>query len=131
VAAGDAATPAALPGVPIRMACATAMPLGTAAADSILAALRGQPAPPFRFRYVFQCISLGRKDGLVQFVHSDDSPRERIISGRAAAWFKESVCRYTTVSLAIERRRPGTYRWPRSAAAVAKQARQAHAGAGD
>lgn len=112
VVAGDAAAFAEDPGAPIRMACATAMPEGAAAADTILAGLAGQPAAAFRYRYLFQCISLGRKDGLIQFVHDDDAPREKIITGRAAALFKEQICRYTTFMLGMERRRPGSYGWP-------------------
>ncbi len=111
VVAGDAAAFAEDPGAPIRMACATAMPQGAAAADTILASLAGKPAPAFSFRYLIQCISLGRKNGLVQFVHPDDSPREKIITGRPAALVKELICRFTTFSLAMERRRPGSYTW--------------------
>jgi monoamine oxidase len=48
-----------------------------------------------RFKYFNQCISLGRKDGLIQFVHQDDSPRPAILTGRAAAIYKEAVVRGT------------------------------------
>ena len=46
-----------------------------------------------RFRYVIQCISLGRRDGLIQFVHADDTPHETVVTGRAAARVKELVVR--------------------------------------
>jgi len=110
-AVGDSAF---VPG--IRMACATAMPMGAHVADNIL---KGDA--PFRFGYFLQCISLGRHNGLVQFVHSDDSPRSRILTGRAAAWVKELICSYTTFSLGLERRRPGTYAWPHPAAKTTKK----------
>lgn len=111
VVAGDAAAFAEDPGAPIRMACATAMPQGAAAADTILASLAGKPAPAFSYRYLIQCISLGRKDGLIQLVHDDDSPREKVITGRPAALVKELICGFTTFSLAMERRRPGSFSW--------------------
>lgn len=111
-AVGDAAAPVVAPGAPIRMACATALPMGARAADNIAANLRGASQRPFSFRYVGRCISLGRRDGLIQFVQGDDTPRDRIITGRAAAWYKEQVCRFTVWSLAGERRWAGSYRWP-------------------
>ncbi len=136
VAAGDAAAPAEDPGAPIRMACATAMPLGACAADSILATLEGKPAPAFSYRYLFQCISLGRRNGLIQLVNADDSPREKIVAGRAAALFKEFICRYTTFALGMERRLPGSYRWPQgkrlpATARPASGPAQMDTGAGD
>ena len=44
-----------------------------------------------RFRFALRCISLGRRDGLVQFVHPDDSPRELVVTGRLAAAVKEAI----------------------------------------
>ncbi len=108
-AVGDAAATG------LRMACATAMPMGAYVADQLAAHLTGQPAPgPFRFGYGGQCISLGRKDGLVQFVHSDDRPRALIISGRPAAWFKEQICRYTVQSLWRTKWWTPAYLWPKT-----------------
>lgn len=78
-----------------RMSCAVALPMGAYAADF----LTGATTAPFRFAFVIQCISLGRHDGIVQFVHPDDSPKERALTGRPAAWIKELICRYTTLSL--------------------------------
>jgi NADH:ubiquinone reductase (H+-translocating) len=66
---------------PLRMGCVTALPMAIHAADGIVDTLAGRRAEPFRFGFVLQCISLGRRSALVQFVRSDDSPRERIISG--------------------------------------------------
>lgn len=106
-AAGDVAA------TPLRMACATAMPMGAYVANHLTAQLKGQPLPaPFRFSYLIQCVSLGRYDGLVQFVEADDQPKRRIITGWAAARIKELVCRYTVWSLYQQRRWPGSYTWP-------------------
>jgi NADH dehydrogenase FAD-containing subunit len=91
----------------IRMACATALPMGAHTADNLVAWLRAEPEKPFRFGYVFQCISLGRKRGLVQFVNADDSPQERILTDSVGAMIKEMICRYTVASLQLERRVPG------------------------
>ncbi|RLU76982.1 pyridine nucleotide-disulfide oxidoreductase [Streptomyces griseocarneus] len=88
-AIGDAA------GTSLRMACATAMPTGRHAAANVLADLRSQQARPLDFRYVVQCISLGRRDGLIQPVRADDSPRSWVLTGRSAAYVKEQIVRST------------------------------------
>ena len=106
-AAGDVAA------TPLRMACATAMPMGAYVANHLTAHIKGQPLPaPFRFSYLIQCISLGRHNGLVQFVQADDTPKTRIITGWAAARIKELICRYTVWSLPLAKRWPGSYTWP-------------------
>lgn len=110
-AIGDSATFVDSAVVPIRMACATAMPMGAHAADAIIAHRSGKQADPFSFAYALQCISLGRHNALVQWVHADDSPKDSIITGRMASWVKESICRFTTFSLRVERRFPGSYLW--------------------
>ncbi|WP_179081479.1 NAD(P)/FAD-dependent oxidoreductase [Streptomyces rectiverticillatus] len=93
--AGDAAATS------LRMACATAMPTGAHAAASVLADLESRPAKPLRFRYVVQCISLGRNDGLIQPVHRDDSPLRSVVTGRPAAFVKEQVVRSTVRILRV------------------------------
>jgi NADH dehydrogenase FAD-containing subunit len=116
--AGDlAAPPSAAIGTGLsttRMACATAMPLGAHAADQVVRMLHGKPLLPYRFGYALQCISLGRKDGVVAFVDTDDRPSGRIIRGRPAALIKESICRVVIGSLRLERWRAGIYAWPRA-----------------
>lgn len=119
--AGDGAQPAASVGVPIRMGCATAMPMGAHAADNLAAVLSGEPQQMYRFGYVVQCISLGRRDGLIQFVHADDRPMPRILTGWGAAQFKETICKFAFRSILVEKRMPGSYLWrkPRVQAADA------------
>ena len=109
-AAGDAAASASLAAGRLRMACATALPTGAHAAGAVLADLRGDEPPPLRYRFFLQCISLGRRDGLVQLVHADDSPRRQIITGRAAAAAKEQVVRSTVRTLRLAIRHPGAAR---------------------
>jgi NADH dehydrogenase FAD-containing subunit len=109
---GDAAAVVERDGVPIRMACATAMPIGAHAAKNINALLAGKTPSPFSFRYALQCLSLGRNAGLVQWVNGYDVPKERIITGRLGALVKEAICRYTLYSLLLERHLPGLFFWP-------------------
>jgi NADH dehydrogenase len=100
-AAGDSAAFAPEVGLTLRMACATAMPMAAHAADNLYARLVNEPQQPFRFGYVAQCISLGRRDGLIQRVRADDSPTDRIMTGRPAAWFKEAICRSAALAATV------------------------------
>jgi NADH dehydrogenase FAD-containing subunit len=90
-----------------RMSCALALPMGAYVADL----LSGATAEPFRMGFAIQCISLGRNDGIVQFVTPDDAPRDSALLGRPAAWVKELICRYTIITLRLETRGIH-YRWP-------------------
>ncbi|MGH3792701.1 MAG: FAD-dependent oxidoreductase, partial [Pseudonocardiaceae bacterium] len=92
-AVGDAAAVRGPDGRQLRMACATAIPAGRHAADVIASRLAGRGAAPLRFRYLIHCLSLGRRDGVVQFLHADDSPRDGVLTGRAAALVKETIVR--------------------------------------
>jgi NADH dehydrogenase FAD-containing subunit len=83
----------------VRMGCVSAMPMAAYAADFI----SGATAEPFRFAFGIRCISLGRRDGIIQFVRADDSPRDSFLSGRPAAWVKELICRYVLLSIRLER----------------------------
>lgn len=94
-AAGDAAAAWSKEAGPLRMACATALPVGTRAGRNAVADLSGRPASPLEYRFQAQVLSLGRHDGLVQKVRNDDSPTDRIVRGRLAATVKEQVVRST------------------------------------
>jgi NADH:ubiquinone reductase (H+-translocating) len=107
--AGDACV---LPGQPhLRMACATALPQGAHAADVIAAAVAGRAQPEFSLGYVFLCMSLGRRDGLVQFLTRDDRPRPIVLGSWLGAFVKEAISRFARGSVLAERRRAGAYRW--------------------
>jgi NADH dehydrogenase FAD-containing subunit len=108
--AGDAARVSFGPHT-LRMACATAMPMGAFCADDIARTIANREARPFGFSFMLQCASLGRDSGLVQRVDATDAPRPRFWGGRPAAWFKEGLCRYTMLGMAMERR-GYAYRWP-------------------
>jgi NADH:ubiquinone reductase (H+-translocating) len=92
-AVGDAAWAIGHGGRPLRMSCAAGTAMGWQAAEGLLADLRGRPAPKFPLAYVTRCISLGRRDALVQVVRPDDSPRSLVLTGRVGAWNKETICR--------------------------------------
>ena len=44
-------------------------------------------------RYFNQCVSLGRKEGLIQYVTADDRAVSAVLTGRLAALYKELVCK--------------------------------------
>lgn len=111
---GDAArvasiAPAGAPDV-LRMACATAVPQGAFCADAIARSLHGYDEGLFSFAYAGCCVSMGRKNGIIQFSDAWDMPTERWIGGRTAAFLKEAVCRYPLASVRLERWGFG-YRW--------------------
>ncbi|MFF1511641.1 NAD(P)/FAD-dependent oxidoreductase [Streptomyces sp. NPDC058326] len=78
---------------PLRMSCATGGPMAWQAADAIAARLTGGKLPNIPLRYFNQCISLGRKDGLIQYVTADDRTVGAALTGRLAATYKELVCK--------------------------------------
>ncbi|GAA4635951.1 FAD-dependent oxidoreductase [Actinoallomurus vinaceus] len=92
-AIGDAAVLRRPDGQELRMACATALPSARQVARAVGRDLAGREPGPFTFRYVNQCISLGRHDALVQYVRADDRPLELILTGRIAALYKEVIVR--------------------------------------
>ncbi len=98
-AVGDAAAGHAVDAAVTRMSCQAAMPMGRQVADVIAARLEGREPRPVRVRYAFTNISLGRRDGIVQFTRADDSPRAPVLTGRTAAAFKEAVVRGTVLAV--------------------------------
>lgn len=108
VAAGDAASPS---GIPLRMSCQAAGPMGIQAADTVLARIAGTEPAVLNQAFTGQCVSVGRTFGTVQIAHSDDTPRRVYIGGRTGAAIKEQVCRATLTFLAKEGRKPGSYFW--------------------
>jgi NADH dehydrogenase len=111
IAAGDAASPS---GLPLRMSCQAALPLGAQAAETVLARVAGAEPVGLNQAFTGQCISVGRAAGTVQLSHTDDRPRSTYIGGRAGAFVKEQVCRSTVWMLRHEAGKPGSYRWLKS-----------------
>lgn len=113
VAAGDcAATPPFVGGSSLRMCCQVAVPTAAHAADVVAAEINGREPRELHFGYVHQPISLGRRDGLIQFVDRGDHPKNSVLTGRRAAVYKELVTRATIPSIKFERLLPGSTKWP-------------------
>ncbi|MFJ5995482.1 NAD(P)/FAD-dependent oxidoreductase [Streptomyces sp. NPDC092370] len=92
-AVGDAALAMGPGDKPLRMSCASGVFTAWQAVDAIAARLTGGKVPTVPVRYFNQCISLGRKDGLIQFVTADDRAVRWALTGRLAAFYKELVCK--------------------------------------
>ena len=92
-AIGDAGLAMGPGGKPLRMSCASGVPMAWQAADAIAARLTGGKLPNAPLRYFNQCISLGRREGLIQYVTADDRAVPAVLTGRLAAVYKELVCK--------------------------------------
>ncbi|MER5178766.1 FAD-dependent oxidoreductase [Streptomyces sp. NPDC002896] len=92
-AIGDAAMVMGPGDKPLRMSCASGVPTAWQAADAIAARLTGGKLPNAPLRYFQQCISLGRREGLIQFVTADDRAVRAALTGRLAAVYKELICK--------------------------------------
>jgi NADH dehydrogenase FAD-containing subunit len=92
-AVGDAALAMGPGDKPLRMSCASGVPGAWQAADAIAARLTGGKVPNVPVRYFNQCVSLGRKDGLIQYVTADDRAKAAALTGRLAALYKEIICK--------------------------------------
>jgi NADH:ubiquinone reductase (H+-translocating) len=87
-AIGDAAAASGPWGDSMAYGCRTGGFMGPYVADAIA----GRTSKPFTFRYIHQCISLGRRDAVIQFVNgTDESPRRTILKGRLAVAYKNIV----------------------------------------
>ncbi|MER5870304.1 FAD-dependent oxidoreductase [Streptomyces sp. NPDC002044] len=111
-AVGDAAMATGPGGGPLRMSCASGIPMAWQAADALAARLAGTEVPRVSIRYAQQCVSLGRAEGLIQFVTADDRAVDRALTGRVAALYKELICKgaawgvaHPTLGLPTRRRR--------------------------
>ncbi|MFI9153024.1 NAD(P)/FAD-dependent oxidoreductase [Streptomyces sp. NPDC053367] len=118
LAAGDSAAPS---GVPLRMSCQAAMPLGARAADTILSRLAGEQPENLKTYFFGQCISLGRRHGIFQFAHRDDVALWFHVGGRPGARLKELVCNVIVKHLTEEAHKPGGYRLHRAAGSPKRQ----------
>lgn len=112
VAAGDAAAPPASVAAHVRMACASAFPLGATAARTVDALIQGREPEPLSLGFFAQCVSIGRRGGVLQPVTPDDRPRAVAITGWGGKAIKEAICKGTVKWLAREGRKPGSYKWP-------------------
>ncbi|WP_320774324.1 NAD(P)/FAD-dependent oxidoreductase [Streptomyces sp. CRN 30] len=118
-AVGDAALATGPGDKPLRMSCASGTPAAWQTADAIAARLTGGKLPDIPIRYFNQCVSLGRAQGLIQYVTADDRSVGAALTGRFAALYKELVCKgaawsvaHPTLGVPVRRRRllPGNIR---------------------
>ncbi|CAL9550169.1 Nitric oxide reductase FlRd-NAD(+) reductase [Nocardiopsis dassonvillei] len=107
VATGDAAAPS---GLPVRMSCQAAVQSGPQAADTVLARIAGHDPRPLSVLFAAQCISLGRRTGILQLAHRNDIARGAHLSGVVGGKIKEYICRGIIGQLSDEARRPGRRR---------------------
>jgi NADH dehydrogenase FAD-containing subunit len=124
VAAGDSASPS---GVPFRMSCQAAVQLGPQAAETVLSRIAGERPAPLRLGFVSQCVSLGRRAGVLQLTGKDDTAKRMFVGGRVGARLKEFICWGTVKQLDWEASKPGLLRFP-SWAMDDTRARLLHAG---
>jgi len=108
VAAGDCASPS---GVPLRMSCQSASPLGAQAANTVLSRIAGTAPAVIDQAFAGACISLGSKSGILQFARKDDTAVNLYFSGRFVASIKEAVCKGTLWALRREAAKPGSAFW--------------------
>ena len=108
VAAGDSAAPSDMP---LRMSCQAALPLGAHAADTVLSRIAGEQPAPHNLGFFGQCISLGRRGGIFQYAHKNDTATMVYFGGRSGAKIKEWICRSTVKGLVDEARKPGSFKW--------------------
>ena len=111
-AVGDAAAPLESPGAPVRMALYTALLMASHGADSLAAHLAGKPPTAFGFSYLALGVSLGRRDGVVQFLTSNDAPVPFILTGRAAGLFREFFVNAALWVIRAQRVAPWVFTWP-------------------
>ncbi len=95
------------------MGCKSAMPAGAWAAENIARRLRGEPEQPLLYAVPFFCVSLGRRDGLIQTAARDGSMTGRVLTDRRGAWLKEFICRSTMWALKMERLGISGIQWVR------------------
>jgi NADH:ubiquinone reductase (H+-translocating) len=126
-AAGDVAAPVLPPGQELPMGCKSAMPMGAQVADNLARELRGEPPAPFDYGLLFYCVSLGRRNGLIQWADDAGHLSGRILTGRSAAWFKEVICRSTVWALELEARGLKAVVWKRTGHAPAQLGAQEQA----
>ncbi|MVU80274.1 NAD(P)-binding protein [Nocardia sp. ET3-3] len=90
-AVGDAAVMLGYNDREARMSCQAAQPAGKYIGGAVAARVHGKQPAPYKVRFLLTCMSLGRRDGLVQFMKADDSNGSTVLTGRTAAFIKEQI----------------------------------------
>lgn len=112
-AVGDAAMPADEPGAPVRMSVITSLFMGAHGADSLAARLTGGRPAALGISYIAAGISLGRRNGVVQFLDGNrDTPLRAILTGRLAVRFREFFVGFALWAIKAQRVAPWVFDWP-------------------
>lgn len=106
----------------IHGTCQSGLPTAAYTADLIARELRGKPVRPFRFGYVHQPVSLGRRDAVVQFTRADDTPGRFLLTGWAARRYKEAVSSSPLTAFRVSKRMPMTVQLSKGGRATRRRA---------
>ncbi|MBF6427547.1 FAD-dependent oxidoreductase [Nocardia cyriacigeorgica] len=109
VAAGDCSAPS---GLPFKMSAYAAGCLGAHAADTVLRRIAGQEPEPVDLAFPAMCISFGRRAGIFQLGHKDDTAMRLYFTGPVGKALKEFSCQASVKHLVAESRKPGSHHWP-------------------
>ncbi|WP_433298611.1 NAD(P)/FAD-dependent oxidoreductase [Pseudonocardia sp. CA-142604] len=101
-AVGDSAA-VTMPWGVVHGTCQSGIPSAAHVADNVARTIDGKTLRPFRFGYIHQPVSLGRRDAVIQFTRPDDSPRRWYLSGRAAVAYKELVTSSPPITFRLSR----------------------------
>lgn len=95
--------------------CQGGIPTAVHAADQVARDLAGATPTAFRFGYIHQPVSLGRRDAVIQFVKADDTPRHALLTGRPAVIYKQVVSSSPVPTYRLMRRWsvPSAFMWRR------------------
>jgi NADH dehydrogenase FAD-containing subunit len=107
-AIGDAALARTADCNPSRLSCSAAMPMGTAVARILADVASGKRPQAHVTGYAFRNVSLGRNNGVIQFLDNEDRPLADVWTGSKAAKWKDYISRtgLHTVRFADEPERP-------------------------
>jgi NADH dehydrogenase FAD-containing subunit len=94
------------------LTCKAALPLGSHAADTVLSRIAGGQPADFTRGIAAMCVSLGRRAGVFQLAHRDDTAMWIHLSGRPGAKVEEAACTSPVEQLSDEAREPGSHTWP-------------------
>ena len=110
-AVGDAASPVADPGTPMRMSLFVALVTGALAADNVTAVLKQQSQQPLSFATYGQAVGLGPHDAVGFNTFPADRPVGPLFRGKAAVRLRSFFVWLLLAFLKIERRLPGFFFW--------------------
>jgi hypothetical protein len=95
------------------MALYTAIMMGAHGADCLAAQLNRKPPGAFGLSYVALGLSLGRNDGVFQFLDRDrDMPLDWIFTGRLANRLREFFVWFALWAIKAQRAAPWVFDWP-------------------